>query len=255
VGAGARKIVWRIATIGQAPPAPSRKGRGSLGSLRCVVCPLPDRRGTGSAGVADTARSVVDKQVSASVSASAVLMWRHSLGRIAWGSVMPRLGRHQFADVLGEGGKHQLQGLGIAVLERGVENRTGLWAELGECLRGKGLVALVAKCGAAVCRGAMVTAGEQKTREPVRQAQRGRDSGVPRARNTHPGWRGGLRRGVVPAGLRHGRAPQGGGEVDAAANDAAHRAAETADEARTNPLAGLGRKAGSGERDGHWIGL
>jgi len=63
---------------------------------------------------------------------------------------------------------------------------------------------------------------------------------------------GGLRRGVVPAGLRHGGAPQGSGEVEAAANGAAHRAAEAADEARTNPLAGLGGKAGGGERDWHW---
>jgi len=60
---------------------------------------------------------------------------------------------------------------------------------------------------------------------------------------------------VVPAGFRHGWAPQGSGEVDAAANDAAHRTAEAADEARTNPLTGLGRKAGSGEGDGHLAGL
>ena len=77
--------------------------------------------GIESVGVADTGCGVVDKDVSALVSPSAVLMRCHRLGRIAWGSVMPRLGRHQFADVLGERGKHQFQGLGIAVLEGGVD--------------------------------------------------------------------------------------------------------------------------------------
>ena len=100
-----------------------------------------------------------------------------------------------------------------------------------------------------------MTAGEQRRREPVRQEQRGRESRARAPRNRHPAGRAGMRCGVIPAGLRHRRAPQGSGEVDAAANDVAHRGAEAADEARTNPLAGLGRKAGSGERDGHWIGL
>ena len=74
-------------------------------------------------------------------------------------------------------------------------------------------------------------------------------------RNTHPAGRGGirmLRRCAVAAGLGHGRAPPGAGEGDGADNGAAHRAAEAADEARTNPLVGLGRKAGDGERDWHW---
>jgi len=56
---------------------------------------------------------------------------------------------------------------------------------------------------------------------------------------------------VASAGLRRGRAPQGCGEVDAAANGAAHHAAEAADEARTNPLAGLGSWGGDVERGWH----
>ena len=60
-----------------------------------------------------------------------------------------------------------------------------------------------------------------------------------------------LRRGK--AGLRRSRAAQGTGEGDAADNDAPHRAAEPADKARTNPVVGLGRKAGYVERGWHWI--
>jgi len=186
--------------------------------------------------------------------------------------------------VLGEGGHQQFQGLGIAVLERGIENRTGFGTELRECLRGEVDVVSVATCRAVYGCGAVVTAGKQ-TREQVRQGRgctlirplRGRPRiksgaglgllrspspqdgrgrwGARPVRNTHPAGRGGLRilrRGVALADLRHGRAPQGSGQVDAAANDAAHRAAEAADEARTNPLAGLGGKAGGGERDLHW---
>jgi len=48
--------------------------------------------GTASAGVAGTACGVVDKDVSALVSASAVLMRHHRLGNIAAGSVMPASG-------------------------------------------------------------------------------------------------------------------------------------------------------------------
>jgi len=69
--------------------------------------------------------------------------------------------------VLGEGGHQQVQGLGIAVLERGVENRTGLGTELRECLRGEVDVAPVAKRGAAYGGEAVVRAGKQ-TCEPGR---------------------------------------------------------------------------------------
>ena len=144
-----------------------------------------------------------------------------------------------------------MQGLGIAVLDRCVENRTGLEAELGECLRGEEYVGVVA---AARGRGVVLTASEQR-REPARQEKRERASGGRPARHTHPAGRGGLRLlrcGVVLAGLRDGRSPQGAGEVDAAANSAADRAADAADEARTNPLAGLGRTAGDVERSWHW---
>jgi hypothetical protein len=48
--------------------------------------------GIESVGVADTGCGVVDKDVSALVSPSAVLMRCHRLGRIAWGSVMPASG-------------------------------------------------------------------------------------------------------------------------------------------------------------------
>ena len=125
---------------------------------------------------------------------------------------------------------------------------------MGICLRGEGRVALVEKCGAADGRAPMVTEGEQ-TREQGRQEERGRESGTRRVRNRHsPGRRGLriLRSCVVLAGLRDGRSPQGAGEGDAADNRAAHRAAEPADEARTNPLVGLGRKAGGVRRGWHW---
>ena len=91
-----------------------------------------------------------------------------------------------------------------------------------------------------------MTAGEQ-TREHARQERRDGESDARPTRNTHPAGRGGfrfLRRGVVAAGLRYGRAPQGAGKGDTADNGAPHRAADPADEARTNPLVGLGRKAG-----------
>jgi hypothetical protein len=73
-------------------------------------------------------------------------------------------------------------------------------------------------------------------------------------RDGHPAGRGGLRilcRGAVVAGLRGGWAPPGAGEGDGADNGAAHRTAEAADEARTNPLVGLGRKAGRVEHGWH----
>ena len=98
-----------------------------------------------------------------------------------------------------------------------------------------------------------MTTGEQ-TREPGRQEQWGRECGAGPTWSTRPRGRGGfltLRRGVVGAGLRHGRAPQGTGEGDAADNGAEHHATEPADEAHTNPLVGLGRKAGGGKRDRH----
>jgi hypothetical protein len=161
-----------------------------------------------------------------------------------------RFGRHDLIDVLGEGGHHQIQGLGIAVLERCVENRTGLGAELREYLRGEehvGVVEASRGCGA------VLTASEQR-REPARQEERERASGWRPARHTHPAGRGGsrlLRCGVVLAGLRDDRSPQGAGEVDAAANSAADRAADAADEARTNPLVGLGGKAWWVERNWH----
>ena len=60
-----------------------------------------------------------------------------------------------------------------------------------------------------------------------------------------------LRRGAVVAGLRGGRAAQGAGKGDAADNGAAHRAAKAADEARTNPLAGLGSKVRKVKRGLH----
>jgi len=102
-----------------------------------------------------------------------------------------------------------------------------------------------------------VTAGEQRRREPVRQKQRGRKSGVQPARR--PRGREGFRLpccGVVAAGSRPGcqggrGAPKGAGEGDAADNEGPYRAAEPTDEARTNPLVGLGRKAGGVERDWH----
>ena len=186
-----------------------------------------------------------------------------------------RFGRQDLIDVLGECGHQQLQGLGIAVLEWGIENRTGFGTELRECLRGEVDVVSVATCRAVYGCGAVVTAGKQ-TREQVRQGRgctlirplRGRPriksgAGLGLLRSPSPqsarGGRGVLRaRTMHPAGcegLRGEGAPQGRGKADAGANDAAHRAAEAADEARTNPLAGLGRKAGSGERDRHWIGV
>jgi len=61
-----------------------------------------------------------------------------------------------------------------------------------------------------------------------------------------------LHRGVVVAGSRQGWAPEGAGKGDAADNDAAHRAAEAADEARSNPLVGLGGWDGDVERGWHW---
>jgi len=51
--------------------------------------------------------------------------------------------------------------------------------------------------------------------------------------------------------LLHGRAPQGTGKGDATDNDAAHRAAEAADEACTNSLGGLGGWDGGVGRDRH----
>jgi len=179
------------------------------------------------------------------------------VGKRCLGIRRGRFGRHDLIDVLGECGDQQLQGLGIAFLERRVQNRTGFGAELGICLRGKARVALAETCGAADGRGPMVTAGEQ-TREQGRQEERGRESGTRRVRNRHsPGCRGLriLRGGVVAAGLRDGRSPQGADEGDAADNGAAHRAAEPADEARTSPLVGLGRKAGGEERGSHWRGV
>jgi len=101
------------------------------------------------------------------------------------------------------------------------------------------------------CRAA-VTAGEQ-TRKQARPEERERAIGARPARHTHPASCWGLRRlrrGVVAPGLRHGGA-SGAGEGDDAANRAAHRAAEPADEARTNPLVGLGSKASGVERDWH----
>jgi len=154
-------------------------------------------------------------------------------------------------DVASERGKHQLQGLGIAFLERRVENRTGFGAELWECLRSEGLVALVEVCGAVGCRRAAVTEGEQ-THEQGRQKQRGGGkSGAWPAGNRHPPGRGCLRRDLAAARSRDGRAAQGAGEGDAAGNEAPHRAAEPADEARTSPLVGLGGKAGDVERSWH----
>ena len=120
-----------------------------------------------------------------------------------------------------------------------------------ECLRGEGRVALVETCGAAV------TAGEQR-REPAWQEEREGANGERPARHTHPPESGGLRiprGGAVAAGLRHGQSAQGGGEGDAADNCAAHRAAEPAYEARTNPLVGLGSKACRVKRDWHREGL
>jgi len=165
-----------------------------------------------------------------------------------------RFGRHDLIDMLDERGHQQLQGLGIAVLDGGVENRTGFGAELGECLRGEGRVGPVETCGTARGCGTAVTASEQ-AREQGRQGQWGRESGAWPTPSMHPaGCRGCfrvLRGGAVTAGLRHRRPPPGAGEDDAADNGAAHCAAEPADEARTNPLGGLGSKAGGGERGRH----
>ena len=121
---------------------------------------------------------------------------------------------------------------------------------MGICLRGEGGVSPVETFRAAV------TAGEQKTRKQGRQRQRKRAIGARTARHTHLAGRWGLRLlrgGVVAAGLRHGRAPRAG-EGDDAANRAPHRAAEPADEARTNPLVGLGSTAGCVERGWHGSG-
>jgi len=142
--------------------------------------------------------------------------------------------------VLGERGNQQLHSVGIAFLERGVEDRASFGGELGVCLRGERRAALAEKRGAA--EGPAVLAGAQ-TRE---QARLGRD----RHRAGFGGFRT-LRRGVVAAGLRNGGASPGTGEGEAADNGAAYRAAEPADEAGTNPLAGLGRTAGGVERDWH----
>ena len=100
-----------------------------------------------------------------------------------------------------------------------------------------------------------MTAGGEQMSEQGRWNQRVWESGAWLARNRHPSGRGGLRivrLGVVTAGLRHGSAPQGIGEGDAADNDAPHRAAKPADEACANPLGGLGGKAGDVERGWHW---
>jgi len=53
--------------------------------------------------------------------------------------------------------------------------------------------------------------------------------------------------GVADVGLRRCRAPHGAGESKAAGDSVAHRAAEPAEEARTNPLVGLGRRVGRSE--------
>ena len=114
---------------------------------------------------------------------------------------------------------------------------------------------MVETCGTAGGREVAVTAGGEQMREQGWRKQRGRESGARPARNTQRRGRGGLRSlrlGVVAAGLRRGRAPQGTGEGDTADNDAPHRAAEPADEACTNPLVGLGGKAGDVERGWHW---
>jgi len=98
-----------------------------------------------------------------------------------------------------------------------------------------------------------VRAGEQR-REPVRQEERERANAGRAARQRQPGGCGGLGMlggGVVLTGLRRGRAPQGCGEVDSTANGAVHRATDPADEARTNPLAGLGSSGGDVERGWH----
>src|SRR5487761_2471252 len=62
-------------------------------------------------------------------------------------------------------------------------------------------------------------------------------------------------RGRVAAGLRRSRASQATGERDAASDDAAHGAAEPAEDARTGPLVGLGRKAGGVEGGWHRAGI
>lgn len=69
-------------------------------------------------------------------------------------------------------------------------------------------------------------------------------------------WRrGGLRRAWGAAGFRRCPAPHAAGETDTAGNGAAQGAADPAEEARTHPLGGLGRKARGVECGLHWAYL
>ena len=86
-----------------------------------------------------------------------------------------------------------------------------------------------------------------------------RDRGTGTAEDGSHGLRGawvgrklpGLGRPEVGGRCRRGRTPQAAGEGDAAGHDRAHRTAKPAHEARTNPLVGLGGKAGGEERCWH----
>ena len=142
-------------------------------------------------------------------------------------------GRPQGLEVPDEGGEQYLQDGRIAFLEGGVEDRTRFGAEVRVCpWREAGVVA----AGGPAAR--LGRCAEQLDRRRFSCLGCGRDRlGT---RDFARGWRS--------------RLPAAGGTGEAG-DRAAYRAAHPAGKAHAGALAGLGGKAGSGERDWHSGGL
>ena len=174
-----------------------------------------------------------------------------------------RFRRHGIGDVPGEACEQQAQDLRIALVERRVEDRTDLGGESGICLRGERGRDAAWAWRAADGRG-LAQAEAAPIRDPVGvgwRRRRNRSSfGHPTRDTRAPRCECGRRRRAagrlrVRTGPRREPGTQAAGEADAAGKGAAHRAAEAADNARTDPLAGLGNKAGGVRRGWHWRGL
>jgi hypothetical protein len=157
-----------------------------------------------------------------------------------------RLGRRGVGDGLGECGEQQAQGFGIQLFERGVEDGTEFGTDAWEFFRGEGRIEVVLERRAAAGHGA---AAMEPSREPAGTGWLGWRGGWSGARPARvrrlPGCeaRAGISvHGVAEAGLRRGGPPQGAGESKATGDSVARRAAEAAEEARTNPF-GLESKA------------
>ena len=162
--------------------------------------------------------------------------------------VQAQFGRQAIRDLHGERGKHQAERVGIALLDRRVEERAGFGREAGMGLRGERDVVAVGQHRAT---GRLPRAAEP-ARQPAGAGWLGRRN---RRRRTRPACgglvRGGSRpgrvlrcrlEGAIGAGRR--RPPATAGESDAGGDDVAHGGAEAAEDAHTTPLGGLGRKAG-----------